>query len=163
MADSAHVLAILNRLRASGVRIALDDVGTGHSSLSDLRRFPFDTLTSDRSFVADIHDPDTAAIVRGRSSGSASGSASPRRASRRKTSSPASAGRAAEVQGFLFSRPLPSAARGRAGRSGGPRADAHPSSASIRRSQSMKAEAAGESGRSAAGTAAKPSAKRWNP
>ncbi len=39
----------------------------------------------------------------------------------------------------------------------------HPSCASIRRSQSMKAAAAGESGRSGAGTAAKPSAKRWKP
>ena len=54
--DGNDVLETLHALRAMGIRIAMDDFGTGYSSLSYLRRFPFDKIKIDQSFVKGIGD-----------------------------------------------------------------------------------------------------------
>jgi len=65
LTDSLENLRILNELKQLGVRIALDDFGTGYSSLSYLRRFAFDKLKIDRSFITDLtSSPENLAIVR---------------------------------------------------------------------------------------------------
>ncbi|TGQ66743.1 EAL domain-containing protein [Mesorhizobium sp. M00.F.Ca.ET.186.01.1.1] len=64
MDGSETVLKTLRQLRELGVRIALDDFGTGYSSLGYLQRFPVDKIKIDRSFIRDIGNRDSAAIVR---------------------------------------------------------------------------------------------------
>jgi predicted signal transduction protein with EAL and GGDEF domain len=64
--DEDAAFETLNRLHDLGVRIALDDFGTGYSSLSNLRKFSFDKIKIDRSFVSDLSvaNVDALAIVR---------------------------------------------------------------------------------------------------
>ena len=62
---SERNFAILNRLRALGVRISMDDFGTGYSSIGYLRSFRFDKIKIDQSFVRDLLvDEGSLAIVR---------------------------------------------------------------------------------------------------
>ncbi|HEX3466805.1 MAG TPA: EAL domain-containing protein [Candidatus Elarobacter sp.] len=53
-ANIDRVAAVVNDLRALGVRIAVDDFGTGYNSLATLRWYEVDTLKLDRCFVTDI-------------------------------------------------------------------------------------------------------------
>jgi diguanylate cyclase (GGDEF)-like protein len=65
MQNTPSTLAMLHRLRALDVKIAMDDFVTGFSSLSYLRRFPFDKLKIDRAFIEDLsRGQDALAIVR---------------------------------------------------------------------------------------------------
>lgn len=65
MLNPERTLAVLRDLKRIGVHISLDDFGSGYSSLNYLRRFPIDSIKVDQSFVRDISvDPDDASIVR---------------------------------------------------------------------------------------------------
>ena len=66
LGDDGHTFETLHALQTLGVRIALDDFGTGYSSLSNLRKFPFDKIKIDRSFVSDLSvaNVDALAVVR---------------------------------------------------------------------------------------------------
>lgn len=110
--DTEANLETLHGLRGLGVRISMDDFGTGYSSISYLRRFPFDKIKIDRSFVRDCAaSPDAGAIIRaivglGASLGITTlvegVETEPQLATVR-------AEGAREVQGFLFSPPRPAA------------------------------------------------------
>jgi diguanylate cyclase (GGDEF)-like protein/PAS domain S-box-containing protein len=64
MRDPTASLALMERLRALGVRLAMDDFGTGTSSLACLRQYPFDVIKIDRSFVHDLaENPDVLAVI----------------------------------------------------------------------------------------------------
>jgi len=65
MRDAARATEVLSELRAMGIRLAVDDYGTGYSSLAYLRALPVDDLKLDRAFVAHCDtDPRSAAIVK---------------------------------------------------------------------------------------------------
>ncbi|MEO8315162.1 MAG: EAL domain-containing protein [Pseudomonadota bacterium] len=64
MRDPAASLALMHQLRAAGVRLAMDDFGTGTSSLGCLRDYPFDVIKIDQTFVKDLAaGPDTLAVI----------------------------------------------------------------------------------------------------
>lgn len=102
--------AILERLREAGFRIALDDFGTGYSSLSYLRRFKVDKIKIDRSFTQNLaQDDEAAAIVTsvvtlGHAMGLTVTAEGVESEDQMRLLSAAGCN---ELQGFLFSNPLP--------------------------------------------------------
>ncbi len=65
LSDYEHLNSVLGRIRGLGVTLSIDDFGTGHSSLSRLRKLPVGELKIDRSFVMDmVNNVDDAIIVR---------------------------------------------------------------------------------------------------
>jgi diguanylate cyclase (GGDEF)-like protein len=103
-------LAVLHQLRALGIRIAMDDFGTGYSSLTYLQCFPFDKIKIDRSFVKDITESTgslnivraVAALANGMGMTATAEGVETREQLDRITSEGCT-----EMQGFLFSKPLP--------------------------------------------------------
>jgi EAL domain-containing protein (putative c-di-GMP-specific phosphodiesterase class I)/DNA-binding NarL/FixJ family response regulator len=66
MTNAVAALDILTRLRLKHIGLSIDDFGTGHSSLSQLRDIPFDELKVDRGFVhGAAHNPANRAILEG--------------------------------------------------------------------------------------------------
>ena len=63
--DFARAVSVLRKLKTLGIHIALDDFGSGFSSLSYLHAFPFDKIKIDRVFIGDLeHNHHSMAIVR---------------------------------------------------------------------------------------------------
>jgi predicted signal transduction protein with EAL and GGDEF domain len=108
--DSETTLALLLELRGLGVRISMDDFGTGYSSLSYLRKFPFDKIKIDQSFIRDMSDhDDSLAIVRAvvaMGSGLCIGTTAEGVETARQFDQLKLEG-CTEVQGYLFSPPRP--------------------------------------------------------
>jgi diguanylate cyclase (GGDEF)-like protein len=110
--DEAETHDVLHKLRALGVRIALDDFGTAYASLSYLRSFPFDKIKIDRTFIGDLDMPkrkDCVAIIH-----AVAGLAKQMQMSTVAEGvetldhlNTVSIAGCEEVQGFYFSRPVP--------------------------------------------------------
>jgi diguanylate cyclase (GGDEF)-like protein len=111
--DTESTLATLHQLRDLGVQIAMDDFGTGYSSLSYLRQFPFDRIKIDQSFVRELgHQNDALAIVRavttlGLELGMAITAEGVETQQQLEVLEQVGC---TEIQGYLFSRPVPESA-----------------------------------------------------
>ncbi|HLP98823.1 MAG TPA: EAL domain-containing protein [Sideroxyarcus sp.] len=112
MQNVREAIAIMKQFKAMGLHLSIDDFGTGYSSLSYLKQFPVDKLKIDQSFVSNItQDPNDAAIVQaiialGRTLGMATIAEG--------VETEAQLGylrsvHCKEMQGYLYSHPLPAA------------------------------------------------------
>jgi EAL domain-containing protein (putative c-di-GMP-specific phosphodiesterase class I) len=108
--DFSRAVSILRRLKTLGVRIAMDDFGSGYSSLSYLQSFPFDKIKIDQAFISNLgRNPQSATIIRA-VIGLARGLELPVLAEGVETNDQLAfllKESCDEIQGFLVGRPLP--------------------------------------------------------
>ena len=110
MHNTAQTMATLHQLRELGVHISMDDFGTGYSSLSYLRKFPFDKIKIDRSFISGLPDDNDSIAIVLAVAGLAANLNMTATAEGVETTEQLEKVRALgciEMQGYLFSRPLP--------------------------------------------------------
>jgi len=110
LANSEANLSTLTQLRTLGVRIALDDFGSGYSSLAYLQKFPFDRIKIDRCFVRDIGASASARNIVRAMAAMANGLGMATTAEGVETEEQRAAVLSegcSEMQGYLFSRALP--------------------------------------------------------
>jgi diguanylate cyclase (GGDEF)-like protein len=111
LTDLAVASAELDAVRALGIKVAIDDFGTGYTSLAHLQLLPIDTIKIDRSFILQLHERRGESLVRmvtdlGHSMGVtiiAEGVETPEELFALQALG------ADQIQGYLFSKPLPSA------------------------------------------------------
>jgi diguanylate cyclase (GGDEF)-like protein len=110
MRNVARAVRVLNAIQDRGIRLAIDDFGTGYSSMSLMKQFPIDTIKIDRSFVRDLpRDSEDQAIAQaiismGKALGMtvvAEGVETPEQHAFLRNHD------CDEMQGYLFSKPLP--------------------------------------------------------
>jgi len=110
LANTEATLSLLNTLRSFGIRIAMDDFGVGYSSLSYLRRFPFDRIKIDGSFIRSMsEDASSLAIIRAVKglSGDLSIAVTAEGVETDKQLEQLRAEGIGAIQGYVFSRPRP--------------------------------------------------------
>jgi EAL domain-containing protein (putative c-di-GMP-specific phosphodiesterase class I) len=106
MRNVSRAIRVLDAIQNRGIRLAIDDFGTGYSSMSLMKQFPIDTIKIDRSFVRDLANDseDQAIISMGKALGMtviAEGVETLEQQEFLRTHA------CDEMQGFLFSKPLP--------------------------------------------------------
>ena len=108
--DAERTFAELERLRALGIQILTDDFGTGYWSLSCFKRFPFDEVKIDQSFVRRLIDTRAAGtIIRaivGLGDASGMGVVAEGVETQKQMEALIAAG-CTHLQGYLFSKPIP--------------------------------------------------------
>jgi diguanylate cyclase (GGDEF)-like protein len=110
MRNVARAVRVLNAIQDRGIRLAIDDFGTGYSSMSLMKQFPIDTIKIDRSFVRDLpRDSEDQAIAQaiismGKALGMTVVAEGVETAEQHAFLRSHDCG---EMQGYLFSRPLP--------------------------------------------------------
>jgi EAL domain-containing protein (putative c-di-GMP-specific phosphodiesterase class I) len=110
MRNVSRAIKVLDAVQSRGIRLAIDDFGTGYSSMSLMKQFPIDTIKIDRSFVRDLpNDSEDQAIAQAIiSMGKALGMTVIAEGVETVEQQTFLRNHACdEMQGFLFSKPLP--------------------------------------------------------